>query len=63
MPDPRGIRQSSTLVFSLVMVVLGVGLIVRTLTLGGGPTAIGILLGVGFLLAGLGRLYLGLRSR
>lgn len=63
MPDPQGIRRSSTRAFSLIMVVIGVALIVRTLTLGGGPTAIGILLGVGFLLAGMGRLYLGSRSR
>jgi hypothetical protein len=48
---------------SLIMVVIGVVLLVRTLTLGGGPTAIGLILGVGFIAAGAGRLYLASRSR
>lgn len=48
---------------SVIMVLIGLALIVRTLTLGGGPIAVGLLLGVGFLAAGLGRLYIGSRSR
>jgi hypothetical protein len=48
---------------SVIMMVIGVLLIVRTLTLGGGPTAIGILLGVAFLAVGIGRLYIGSRLR
>jgi hypothetical protein len=47
-----------TRVFPLLMVVIGVALIVRTLTLGGGALAIGIIFGVLFLAAGAGRLYL-----
>ena len=48
---------------SLVMIVIGVLLLVRTLTLGGGPTATGALLGAGFLAAGVGRLYVQSRTR
>jgi hypothetical protein len=62
MRAPGGIHRSSTRVMSLVMVVIGVLLIVRTLTLGGGPTAVGFLLGVGFLAAGVARLYIQYRS-
>jgi hypothetical protein len=47
---------------SVVLMVIGVLLIVRTLTLGGGPTAIGIILGAGFLAVGAGRLYIQSRS-
>jgi hypothetical protein len=47
---------------SLVMVAIGVALIVRTLTLGGGPTATGLILGAGFLIAGVARLYVQSRS-
>ncbi|HWC85900.1 MAG TPA: hypothetical protein VG388_05150 [Solirubrobacteraceae bacterium] len=63
MREPGGIHRSTTRVMSLVMVVIGLVLIVRTLTLGGGPTAIGLVLGIGFLAAGGGRLYIGSRSR
>ncbi|MEA2196318.1 MAG: hypothetical protein QOJ25_369 [Solirubrobacteraceae bacterium] len=63
MREPGGIYRSSTRVMSLIMVVIGVVLLVRTLTLGGGPTAIGLILGVGFIAAGAGRLYLASRSR
>jgi hypothetical protein len=47
---------------SAVMIIIGVLLIVRTLTLGGGPTATGILLGAAFLAVGIGRLYIQFRS-
>jgi amino acid transporter len=39
------------------MVVLGLLMIVSTIAHGGGPTAIGLLLGVLFIAAGAGRLY------
>jgi hypothetical protein len=48
---------------SLLMVLIGLALIVRTLTLGGGPSAFGLVLGVGFVAAGAGRLYIGWRPR
>jgi hypothetical protein len=40
------------------MVLIGVALLVSTLARGGGPLAIGVLLGVLFVAAGLGRLYI-----
>ena len=46
-----------TFTLSALMVVLGLALIGRTLAAGGGPAAIGILLGVLLCLAGAGRLY------
>jgi hypothetical protein len=42
---------------SATMVLLGVAMIVRTLSAGGGPLAVGILLGLLFVAAGGGRLW------
>ena len=39
------------------MVIIGVALIVRTIFGGGGPVAIGSILGVLFIAAGAGRIY------
>jgi hypothetical protein len=47
---------------SIVMIALGVVLLARTLAAGGGALATGVLLGVLFILAGAGRLYLQLRG-
>ena len=44
-------------VLPALMVLLGIALIVRTLAAGGGGFAIGLLLGVLFIAAGAGRLY------
>ena len=46
-----------------LMVVLGVAIVVRTLTLGGGPGAAGIVLGVLFCVAGGLRLWAERRLR
>ena len=46
-----------TLVLSGVMVVLGVAMIARTLAAGGGPGAVGIVLGLLFVAAGAGRVW------
>jgi hypothetical protein len=43
---------------SALMVVIGVVLLVSTIVRGGGPLAIGVLLGLLFVAAGAGRLYL-----
>jgi hypothetical protein len=43
---------------SALMVLIGVALVASTIARGGGPLAIGVLLGVLFVLAGAGRLYL-----
>lgn len=55
MSDPR---VRFTVVLSLAMVLIGVAMIIRTLAAGGGVLAIGLLLGVLFLAAGIGRLYM-----
>ncbi|HEX5781153.1 MAG TPA: hypothetical protein VFX80_04500 [Solirubrobacteraceae bacterium] len=47
----------ATQVLSLLMVVIGVAMIVRTLAGGGGPVALGLLLGLLFVGAGSGRLW------
>ncbi len=63
MPEPRQLQRSSTRVMSTVMVVIGIALLVRTLAAGGGPLTTGVLLGLLFIFAGLGRLYLQTRAR
>jgi hypothetical protein len=55
---PRNLYRSSTGVMSTLLVLIGVALIVRTLTAGGGAIAFGLLLGVLFIAAGAGRLYI-----
>ena len=51
-----------TLVMSLLMIGLGVAMIAVTLTNGGGPAAFGIVIGLLFVAAGGGRLWV-LRRR
>ena len=57
MPDGRGVHRSTTLLLSAAMVVVGIAMLVRTLGAGGGPLALGTVLGVLFVAAGAGRLY------
>jgi hypothetical protein len=47
---------------SALMVLIGIALLASTLARGGGPLAIGVLLGVLFVAAGAGRLYLSSRG-
>jgi hypothetical protein len=61
-PEPRDVHRSATLVMSAVMFVLGLAIVVVTLANGGGPFALGIVLGVLFTAAGAGRLYFTWRS-
>ncbi len=58
MPDPQKLHRGATRLTSILLVVLGVLLVASTLARGGGPLAVGLLLGL--LLAGAGgaRLYL-----
>jgi hypothetical protein len=49
-------RSGISVVLAFVMMGLGVAFLVRTAAAGGGE--VGILLGIGFLAAGAGRLYL-----
>lgn len=62
MPRQRRVHQASTRVMSILMVLLGLALLVRTLAAGGGPAATGVLLGALFIVAGAARLYLHLRG-
>ncbi len=58
MPDGRGLHRTATLLLSAAMVVIGLAMLVRTLGAGGGPLALGTVLGILFVAAGAGRLYL-----
>jgi hypothetical protein len=62
MPERRQIHRSSTRVMSILMILIGLALIVRTVIAGGGALAIGLLLGLLFIAAGAARLYLQLRG-
>jgi len=57
MPDGRGLHRAATLLLSAAMVAIGIAMLVRTLGAGGGPLALGTVLGVLFVVAGAGRLY------
>jgi uncharacterized membrane protein HdeD (DUF308 family) len=61
MAKPRDVHRQTTLLFSSIMVLLGMAMIVRTVAGGGGALALGLLLGVLFVAAGAGRIYLALR--
>ncbi len=62
MPTPRQAHRTATGVLSLAMVGVGVALIASTLVRGGGPLAVGVLIGVLFCALGAGRLYLQRRT-
>jgi hypothetical protein len=57
-PEPRDIHRRATLVLSAIVLVLGLAIVMVTLVNGGGPLALGILVGVLFAAVGGGRLYL-----
>jgi hypothetical protein len=63
MPEPRQLRSTYTRSMSVLMIVIGVALLIRTLAAGGGPLAVGVILSVLFMAAGAGRLYLQWRGR
>jgi len=58
MPAPRDVHRGATRLLSVVMVLLGVVVLVRTLRAGGGPLALGVVLGLLLVGAGAARLYL-----
>jgi len=58
MRDNRPTRGTATMTFSVLMIVIGIALIVRTLAAGGGALATGLILGLLFVAAGIGRIYL-----
>ncbi len=57
--------RNSTRVLSVLMIVLGAVMVAVAVAGGGGPLALGVILGVLLVLLGLGRLYLagGRRGR
>ena len=56
-----GLRRASTRAMSVVMVAIGLALLGSTVARGGGPLAVGVVLGVLFCALGAGRLYLEAR--
>jgi hypothetical protein len=62
MPEPHQVRQSFNRLTSAAMVVIGIALLIRTIAAGGGVLASGIVLGVLFIAAGVGRIYLQWRG-
>ena len=51
-------RGPVPMVMSALLVLIGVAIIARTLVAGGGPLAFGLLMGILFVAAGVGRLVL-----
>lgn len=62
MAPAERIGTTGTRILAPVIAALGVLIIVRTLTAGGGVFSLGVLLGAVFLAIGAGRLYLSLRA-
>jgi hypothetical protein len=54
----RGAYRQSTRVLAALTLALGVTLIILTFVRGGGPLALGVVVGAGFVVIGAGRLYL-----
>jgi phosphotransferase system glucose/maltose/N-acetylglucosamine-specific IIC component len=54
--------RALTILTSGLMVFIGIAIVIRTLDAGGGAGALGILLGVLFVAAGAGRLWMTLHS-
>ncbi len=59
----REIHSGGTIVLSTLMAIIGVGLVVETVRAGGSVLSGRLLLGVLFILAGAGRLYVETRRR
>jgi prolipoprotein diacylglyceryltransferase len=57
-PSGRDVHRAATRLLSVVMVLVGVALVVATLTRGGGPLAVGVVFGLLFVAAGVARLVL-----
>jgi len=58
----RRFQRTTTRVLSLCMVAVGIAIVARTVAAGGGALARGIVIGVLFVAAGAGRLWLAARS-
>ena len=62
MSERERVYHRVTLVFSVAILGFGLAAVVRTIAAGGGPTSIGILIGVLFIALGLARGYLAVRA-
>ncbi len=62
MAAPRELHRGATRVLSVAMVLIGLTMLVLTLARGGGPISYGVLLGVLFVAAGAGRLWIARRA-
>jgi hypothetical protein len=51
------VHRRATLILSCAMLVLGLAMILRAVTAGGGPLAVGVIFGLLFVAAGVGRLW------
>jgi hypothetical protein len=56
------VYRNATRLLSIAMLLLGVAMIVRALTAGGGPLAVGVVFGILFVAAGAGRLWVANRG-
>ena len=63
MPSPEQIYSGSVRALSVVFVIVGVALIAVTLGAGGGPVSLGLLMGIGFIVVGVGRLWVASRMQ
>ncbi len=59
----RDAHRRLTMLSSIVLMLLGVAMIVRTVAADGGVFSLGILLGVLFVMAGAGRIYIARGAR
>jgi hypothetical protein len=62
MPSPERIYQGSVRALSIVFIALGLAILAMTLTAGGGPLSVGVLLGAIFVGIGAGRLWISTRT-
>jgi hypothetical protein len=56
------VHRNATRILSVAMLVIGVALIVRAVSAGGGPLAVGVVFGLLFIAAGAGRLWVASRG-
>jgi hypothetical protein len=59
---PRDVHRRATLLLSASLIVIGIAIVARTIESGGSGLSVGIILGVLFVLAGAGRLWVALRA-
>jgi uncharacterized membrane protein HdeD (DUF308 family) len=56
-------RRSTTIVLGTLTAALGLAMVVSTLARGGGPTAVGVVIGVAFAFLGAARVYIAAAPR